>query len=400
MCGFMLFGTNVFPFWFRIELRFFMREWYVWTWVEVMQDDSGLPTFLSRDLESSATLNFHILEVCCFHAVWNMFFWWDGCDDWGGTGMMVSFMWRTVRIWSLKTLSVKVTVVVTMCANEMEIRGAPKNWARYFQQEKVFHIKCHLEDTTLKPPHRWEERIPDLVASCLEQWKIVCGQLWKQSMLAVTRGESMHVLFHCFGGINRSAGALCAWLVVGYNYSAEDAVQLLLEKRPSLRPWHNRPYVLKALWKLEGLRTEWHMELSAADGNWFAPLFVWRNCSWRTCKISSQLLFVCTVEKCWSTWFLCDLTRWQTISSWYEWTTMHDRAIWNFRGGSCASLVPAWDFDGCFWSWSKSNYWNVSSAVLCTKVGTSEPRRFTAISKHHFVLVCVVKASACKSACV
>ena len=79
---------------------------------------------------------------------------------------------------------------------------------------------------------------------------------------------------------------------------------------------------------------------------------------------------------------------------------MHDRAIWNFRGGSCASLVPAWVFDGCFWSWSKSNYWNVSSAVLCTKVGTSEPRRFTTISKHHFVLVCVVKASACKSACV
>ena len=72
-----------------------------------------------------------------------------------------------------ETLSVKVTVVVTMCANEMEIRGAPKDWARYFQQEKVFHIKCHLEDTTLKPPHRWEERIPDLVASCLEQWKMV-----------------------------------------------------------------------------------------------------------------------------------------------------------------------------------------------------------------------------------
>ena len=44
--------------------------------------------------------------------------------------------------------------------------------------------------------------------------------------------------------------------------------------------------------------------------------------------------------------------------------------------------------------------WNVFSAVLRTKVGTSEPRRFTAISKHHFVLVCVLKASACKSACV
>ena len=110
------------------------------------------------------------------------------------------------------------------------------DWTCFFQQGKVFHIKCQLEDTTLTPPHRWDERIPDLVASCLEQWEIVCGQLWKQSMLAVTRGESMHVLFHCFGGINRSAGVLCAWLVVGYNYSAEDAVQLLLEKRPSLRP--------------------------------------------------------------------------------------------------------------------------------------------------------------------
>ena len=70
----------------------------------------------------------------------------------------------------LKTLLVKVTVVVTMCAHEMKIQGAPKDWTRYFQQEKVFHIKCQLEDTTLKPPQRWDERIPDLVASCLEQW--------------------------------------------------------------------------------------------------------------------------------------------------------------------------------------------------------------------------------------
>ena len=31
-------------------------------------------------------------------------------------------------------------------------------------------------------------------------------------MLAVAGGKSMHVLFHCFGGINRSAGIL-SWLV-------------------------------------------------------------------------------------------------------------------------------------------------------------------------------------------
>ena len=83
-------------------------------------------------------------------------------------------------------------------------------------------------------------------------------------MLAVAGDKSMHVLFHCLGGINRSAGVLCAWLVVAYEHSALEAVQLLLQKRPALRPWRNRPYVLEALWHLEGLRAEWRRDFSAA----------------------------------------------------------------------------------------------------------------------------------------
>ena len=202
-----------------------------------------------------------------------------------------------------KTLSVKVTVVVTMCANGMEIRGAPKDWARYFKQEKVFHIKCHLEDTTLKPPHRWEERIPDLVASCLEQWKIVCGQLWKQSMLAVTRGESMHVLFHCFGGINRSAGALCAWLGSSW-------VTTTLQRMPSscfLAPLAQSPLCLGGF--VEAGRFAYRVAHGTECGGRkliCTTVRLERNCSRRTCKISSQLLSVCTVEnveKCWSTCF-------------------------------------------------------------------------------------------------
>ena len=62
----------------------------------------------------------------------------------------------------------------------------------------------------------------------------------EQSMLAVAGDKSMQVLFHCFGGINRSAGILCAWLVVA---SGLEAVQLLLQRRPALRPWRNRPYM-------------------------------------------------------------------------------------------------------------------------------------------------------------
>ena len=55
-----------------------------------------------------------------------------------------------------------------MCAHEMKMQGAPKDWTRYFKQHGVFHINCHLEDVTLKPAHRWSERIPALVESCLE----------------------------------------------------------------------------------------------------------------------------------------------------------------------------------------------------------------------------------------
>ena len=277
-----------------------------------------------------------------------------------------------------KTLSVKVTVAVTMCANEMEIRGAPKDWAQYFQQEKVFHIKCHLDDTTLKPPHRWEERIADLVASCLEQWKIVCGQLWKQSMLAVTRGESMHVLFHCFGGINRSAGALCgsSW------------VTTTLQRMPSsccLRK--DLPCALGTIapmsWRLCG---SWKVCIPCGTWNWVqrAEINLHHCSSGETvrgepaksvanCCLFVQLKSVDLHVFVWSNSMTDDLILVRVNNY------MHDRAIWNFRDGSCASLVPTWVFDGCFLVLSKSNYWNVSSAVLCTKVGTSEPRRFTAI---------------------
>ena len=51
----------------------------------------------------------------------------------------------------VETTSLKVTVVVTMRAQEMQITGAPTDWAKHFQEQDVFHIQCHLEDTTLKP---------------------------------------------------------------------------------------------------------------------------------------------------------------------------------------------------------------------------------------------------------
>ena len=72
----------------------------------------------------------------------------------------------------------------------------------------------------------------------------------------------MNILSHCFGGINRSAGVLCAWLIAAYGYSAEDAIKILITKRPSLRPWRHRDYVLEALWMVERQRSEWQQDFT------------------------------------------------------------------------------------------------------------------------------------------
>ena len=50
---------------------------------------------------------------------------------------------------------------------------------------------------------------------------------------------------------------MCAWLIAAYGYSAKDAIKLLLTKRPSLRPWRHRDYVLDVLWMVEQQRSEW-----------------------------------------------------------------------------------------------------------------------------------------------
>ena len=158
-------------------------------------------------------------------------------------------------------LGVSVTVVVSMCETEMQSHGAPSNWKDYFSERDVVHIHCQLDDITLKQPGRDLERHEALQRKCLSSWKSICLQLWQQSIIAVHEDKPMHMLFHCFGGINRSAAILCAWLIVAYDYSAEDAIKLLLTKRPSLRPWRHREYVLDALWMVEQQRSEWCRDL-------------------------------------------------------------------------------------------------------------------------------------------
>ena len=159
-------------------------------------------------------------------------------------------------------LGVSVTVVVSMCETDMNVPGAPSNWQKYFRDQDVVHIQCQLDDITVKQPGCNVDQHQDLQKGCLTTWKRICFQLWQQSIIAVNADKHMNILFHCFGGINRSAGVLCAWLIAAYGYSAEDAIKILITKRPSLRPWHHRDYVLEALWMVERQRSEWQRDFT------------------------------------------------------------------------------------------------------------------------------------------
>ena len=72
-----------------------------------------------------------------------------------------------------------------------------------------------------------------------------CARL--KHLKATTQREEQGILFHCFGGVNRSSAALCAWLIFRRRLSAEAAVQSLLTARPTLHPWKHRPHVFGAL---------------------------------------------------------------------------------------------------------------------------------------------------------
>ena len=164
-----------------------------------------------------------------------------------------------------RSLGRKVNIVVTMCENEMKVAGAPADWTAYFHENNAMQLSCQLDDITVKQPFRNRKEAKAMTMACLHAWRLICHRLWKASVAAVMRDYPMHILFHCFGGINRSAAILCAWLIIAYDYTAEEAIDLLLSKRPSLRPWRQRSYVLDALYCVELARGQWRTAFATSD---------------------------------------------------------------------------------------------------------------------------------------
>ena len=133
----------------------------------------------------------------------------------------------------------RVTTVVSMLQwSEMRVRGAPYDWDDYFAHHGARQYVYPLDDVAPKTPLLKAQQ----TKMCLHTWLKVCFQLWSLRRSSWQQGPLV-VLFHCFGGRNRSTAAACAWLIIGHGFTAETAICHVLGPKRSLRPRKNRAYV-------------------------------------------------------------------------------------------------------------------------------------------------------------
>ena len=144
-----------------------------------------------------------------------------------------------------------ITCVVSVCAKEMRnIHGQPViGWNAFFQQLHIHWICFDLDDPcTISGCDMFAENAGN-------EWLPVgiemCVALMKH--LEQSPKQEHSILFHCFGGINRSSAGLCAWMIFRREVSGKEAIRSLLMARPSLHPWKYRPHVLRALhvWEMD-----------------------------------------------------------------------------------------------------------------------------------------------------
>ena len=144
----------------------------------------------------------------------------------------------------------QVTTVVSMLhLSEMRVRGVPDDWDAYFVAHAVQQHTYSLDDVAPKTATLKAQQ----ARVCLRTWLRMCFQLWSLRRFW-SEPRPFVVLFHCFGGRNRSTAAACAWLIIGHGFTAEEALCHVLAPKRSLRPWKNRLYVHLALLLLQQAR--------------------------------------------------------------------------------------------------------------------------------------------------
>ena len=146
---------------------------------------------------------------------------------------------------------INVDIVVTLNADDPKRRGEPEHWSEHFRSKNIVNLRYGGYDKTGVEPGSPEFQAKK--QEFLDIWKAMMADL--DEVLASKTGK-VTILYHCFGGVNRSAAALCAFLIGRRKYSAEDAVRALMSARAGQNYWSNRDYFFDALLAVNDLHQD------------------------------------------------------------------------------------------------------------------------------------------------
>ena len=103
-----------------------------------------------------------------------------------------------------------------------------------YQMEGISNLRYHLSDMRIS---RTDQGFHDVVANLAKTWLRMIDEIETQEY---SRTKPIVIMFHCLAGINRSTSALCAYLIVRYHLTAQQAIAILLSARPGQRYWQER----------------------------------------------------------------------------------------------------------------------------------------------------------------
>ena len=114
-----------------------------------------------------------------------------------------------------------------------------------------------------------QEKVP-----CARRWRMhisphggACASLSAGLGEIAKRTFLLDCCFQCLTGNNRSSAALVAWLIFQHHMTASEGVRLLLQARPTLNPWQERPHILWALktWEMRMEETHHFVQSMVAE---------------------------------------------------------------------------------------------------------------------------------------
>jgi len=150
-----------------------------------------------------------------------------------------------------RRLGVNIDIVVTMNADDTRRYGERGCYATYYAELGVENLRYGGFDTTNVKGEEYDAKKMEYV----RRWVGMCSDidaafLDGEEAVSPVR-DNVTILFHCYGGVNRSGSALCAFLILRKEHTAKQAIERLVAARPGNEYWKKRGYFIDGLIEID-----------------------------------------------------------------------------------------------------------------------------------------------------